>query len=124
MLQAHLSAAPRSAFIGKAKTEVLTLDSVFDTYRKKSERTYLKIDTQGFEAEVLDGFSKNLKNVIAVELELSIVPLYENQYLYKHFFTFFEENGFTLWSVIPGFFSPITGQHLQFDAVFVNKNLN
>lgn len=121
MLQTHISAAPASTYIGKSKTEVITLDSVFDTYRKSSEKTFLKIDTQGFETQVLDGASKNLQNIFAVQLELSIVPLYDNQDIYKYFFTFFEKNGFTLWSLIPGFADTATGQLLQFDAVFFRK---
>ncbi|MGA8615093.1 MAG: FkbM family methyltransferase, partial [Xanthobacteraceae bacterium] len=53
MLEAHSSAAPASAYVGKARTEVITLDSVFDDYRGRNERTLLKIDTQGFEDKVL-----------------------------------------------------------------------
>lgn len=121
MLQTHISAAPDSTYIGKSKVEVITLDSVFDIYRKSNEKMFLKIDTQGFETEVLDGASKNLQNIFAVQLELSIVPLYDNQDIYKYFFTFFEENGFTLWSLIPGFADAATGQLLQFDAVFFRR---
>ena len=119
MLQAHLSVAPDSAYIGKAKTDVITLDSVFESYRANSEKTFLKIDTQGFETEVLNGLSVNLRNIFAVQLELSIVPLYDNQDLYKYFFAFCEEKGFFLWSLIPGFYDASTGQLLQFDAIFV-----
>ena len=120
MLQKHSTAAPNSLYIGKAKTEILTIDSIFNLYHTGGgEKTFLKIDTQGFEAEVIIGASNSLENIIGVQLECSIVPLYENQYLYKHFFTFFEDNGFTLWSLIPGFFDPKTGQYLQFDAVFI-----
>ncbi|MFX8373787.1 FkbM family methyltransferase, partial [Acinetobacter baumannii] len=73
MLPAHLSAAPESLYIGKAKTKVITLDSVFDEYRVNKEKVFLKIDTQGFEAEVLSGLSRNLRNITAVQLEMSIV---------------------------------------------------
>ncbi|UZJ42721.1 FkbM family methyltransferase [Prosthecochloris sp. SCSIO W1101] len=122
MLQVHSSAAPASVYIGKAKTDVITLDSVFDFYRKNNEKIFLKIDTQGFENEVLKGLSKNLKNIFGVQLELSVVPLYENQNLYKYFFAFFEENGFFLWSLIPGFADAKTGQLFQFDAIFVRNS--
>ena len=121
MLEAHSSAAPDSVYIGKAKTEVITLDSVFDTYRKNEEKTFLKMDTQGFEREVLSGLSVNLKNIFAVQLELSLVPLYENQDLFEYFFAFFKENNFTLWNLVPGFLNRETGQLLQFDAVFIRN---
>ena len=121
MLQAHSSVAPDSGYIGKTKTEVITIDSIFDSYRKNNEKTYLKIDVQGFEKEVLEGLTLNLKNIFAVQLELSIVPLYDKQELYKYFFSFFEKNGFVLWSLAPVFHNPKTGELLQFDAIFVKK---
>lgn len=121
MLQAHTAAEPDSSYIGKAKTDVIALDSVFEQYRSNNEKTYLKIDTQGFESEVLKGVRRNLKNIFAVELELSIVPLYEGQSLYMHFFNSFDANEFYLWSLEPVFANPQTGQLLQFDAVFVRK---
>jgi FkbM family methyltransferase len=123
MLDSHSSAAPESCYIGKTKTDVITLDSVFDGYRKNNEKILLKIDVQGFESEVLKGLALNLKNIFAVEIELSVVPLYEKQELYDYFFSFFEKNGFTLWSLVPLFKNPETGKLLQFDAIFIKKKL-
>lgn len=122
MLSSHSSAAPESLYIGKAKTNVIALDSVFELYSKPGDRIFLKIDTQGFETEVLNGVCDHLRNVNLVQLELSVIPLYENQDPYRYYLDFFEKNGFILWSLIPGFSHPSTGQLLQFDAVFVNKN--
>jgi hypothetical protein len=58
---------------------------------------------------------------MAVQLELSVVPLYESQLLYRDFFDFFQEAGFTLWSLAPGFADRRTSQLLQFDALFVRS---
>ena len=99
----HSSSAPESTYIGKTKTNVITLDSIFNSYRNNNEKTFLKIDVQGFESEVLKGLSLNLKNIFAVEIELSVVPLYKKQELCNYFFNFFEKNGFTLWSLVPVF---------------------
>ena len=117
----HSSAEPKSSYIGKTMTDVITLDSIFSSYRKNDEKVFLKIDVQGFESEVLKGLALNLKNFFAVEIELSVVPLYEKQELCNYFFYFFEKNGFTLWSLVPIFQSDETGELLQFDAVFVRK---
>lgn len=76
---------------------------------------------QGFESKVLKGLTLNLKNVFGVEIEMSVVPLYDNQELYNYFFSFFEQNGFALWSLVPIFRKDDTGELLQFDAVFVRK---
>lgn len=121
MLEAHLSSAPESIYIGKTKTNIFTLDSIFDSFRLNNDKTYLKIDTQGFEKEVLDGATLSLKNIFAVQLELSIQPLYDGQELYKYFFSFFEKSGFSLWSLEPVFEDKKTGKLLQFDAIFVKN---
>lgn len=119
MLDAHASAEPESVYVGTAETEIVTLDSVFDRYGRPGDRVFLKIDTQGFEAEVLKGCAQALPRIQGVQLELSTVPLYQGQELYRYFFDLFESQGFTLWSILPGFSNPHTGQHLQFDAVFL-----
>ena len=116
MLDSHLLAAPESSYIGKIKTDVITLDSVFDAYQKNDEKILLKIDVQGFENEVLKGLALNLKNIFAVEIELSVVPLYEKQELYDYFFSFFEKNGFTLWSLILMFKNSMT---VEFCLIFL-----
>lgn len=101
--------------------KVVTLDSIFDLYAKDGKKSFLKIDTQGFEAEVLKGLTKNLANIFGIQLELSIVPLYKNQETYEYFLDLLERNGFVLWSLIPGFYDRRTGQLLQFDAIFVRE---
>jgi FkbM family methyltransferase len=123
MLNTLSSAAPDSVYVGTVETSVITLDSIFDSLITKSERVFLKIDTQGFESEVLAGSLANIRKIKAVQLELSTVPLYEGQELYRYFFDFFEVNGFQLWSILPGFTNIKTGQLLQFDAIFVNQSL-
>ena len=119
MLAAHSDAAPESVYLTKDLTKVLTLDSVIGQYRRGQERVFLKIDTQGFERQVLEGAQECLKFVAGVQLELSVVPLYESQNLYRYFLDYLAERGFVLWSLTPGFTDPETGQMLQFDAIFI-----
>lgn len=120
ILNTCLSAAPDAVYIGEVGTPIVTLDSVFDSYTNHSERIFLKIDTQGYEWEVLAGCLKKLPQIKAIQLELSTVTLYEGQKLYRDFFEFFESNGFYLWSIMPGWPNETTGQTLQFDAIFIN----
>ena len=122
MLSTHSSAVPESIYIGQIETEVATLDSIFNRYRTKNEKTFVKIDTQGFETEVLKGAKESLPSITGVQLELSIVPLYEGQDLYRYFLDFFEKRGFLLWSILPGFGDSKTGQLLQFDAIFIRPD--
>ena len=119
MLQAHSNAAPQSVYVGKDSAKIITLDSVFYDYRRAKERVFLKIDTQGFERAVLEGAKNCLRDIQAVQLELSLVALYQGQELYDYFFSYLKNTGFEIWSFVPGFTDPRTGRSLQFDAVFV-----
>lgn len=60
---------------------VVPLDEVFDelTVHVPSARTFLKIDTQGFDDRVLRGAGERLEGVEGLQLELSLQPLYEGQ---------------------------------------------
>lgn len=119
MLAAHSDAAPESIYVGKTTTKLITLDSVFKLYVQENQRVFLKIDTQGYEKQVLAGAKESLKHIHCVQLELSVVPLYDSQDLYEHFFEFFKTEGFELWSLHRVFDDQKTGRMLQFDAIFV-----
>ena len=121
MLPSHLSAAPDSGSIGSHRAQVITLDSLLQVWEPHRGKIYLKIDTQGFEQEVLNGATSTLDCVAAVQLELSLIELYKGQALYDYFFSFFKTQGFVLHHLIPGFIDPQSGQLLQFDAVFFRK---
>lgn len=121
MLPAHSNAAPDSVSVGIEQTRVIMIDNLIDKWMDFKGNIYLKIDTQGFEAEVLQGAKLTLEQVVAVQLELSIVELYKGQALYDYFFDFFRDRGFMLFQLIPGFLNPQNGQLLQFDAVFIRQ---
>ena len=123
ILRSHTDSAPESRFIGKVETPVATLDSIFARYAGSSRNIMLKVDTQGFEHEVMLGSLESISRIKLIQLELSLVPLYEGQKLYDYFVDFLEQFGFVLWKIEPGFTNPSSGQLLQFDATFLNLNL-
>ena len=84
---------------------------------------FLKIDVQGHEKEVLKGVMGNLSSIKAVQIELSLIPLYSNQETYLYYFNFFLSHGFVVWNLESGFREPDSGRLLQFDVLFVNLNL-
>ena len=118
MLDAHASAAKGSAFTGKVEAPIAQLDSVVGEYINGSEKYFIKIDTQGFEWEVLNGARKTLANAQGVLCELSLVPLYEGQRMWVELMERLEAEGFTLWAIQKGFTDPHDGRTLQVDAVF------
>jgi len=112
------SAAKGSAYMGIESTPLRRLDSVAPEYLAKSRRPFLKIDTQGFEWQVLDGARETLPHVQGVHCELSLVTLYDGQHLWEEMIERLRQEGFTLWSIQKGFTDPRDGRTLQVDASF------
>jgi len=121
MLEKHSDSAKNSAYIGKIKSPISCLDSVVGQYLSDSEKFFIKIDTQGFEWQVLDGATESLAQAQGVLCELSLVPLYQGQRLWKEMIERLQAEGFVLWAVQKGFTEPLTGQTLQIDAIFYRK---
>ncbi len=118
MLEAHRSAAPASEYQGTEHVPVDTIDAVAPTYMKDALSVLLKVDTQGYEWRVLDGAAATLPGLRAVLLEMSLVPLYEGQHLWREMIGRLEALGFETWSLQPGFVDSSTGRTLQVDGMF------
>lgn len=121
MLDAHSSAAVGSAYVGSERAPLIRLDTVVEHYLSADSRPFVKIDTQGFEWQMLDGTSETLNRAQGVSLELSLVPLYEEQRLWREIIKRMENEGFTLWAIQKGFTDPRTGRSLQVDAIFLRQ---
>jgi FkbM family methyltransferase len=118
MLESHRSAAPYSAYQGKELVTIQMLDAVAWQYLKDARAVFLKIDTQGFEWQVLDGARDTLPHIKGILVELSLVPLYEGQHLWREVIDRLEAGGFTLWTFKPVFSDQASGRTLQVDGVF------
>lgn len=119
MLDAHLNAAPESAYIGIERAPLRRLDSIGTEYLRPDSKLLIKIDTQGFEHEVIKGSPRLLSFATGVHIELSMVPLYEGQVLYDDLIAQLKSLGFKqLWVVDPMFFDQKSGRLLCVDATF------
>ena len=118
MLPAHINSAPGSAYIDKEIIQVKTLDSIFNSLCTQTNKVYMKIDTQGFESKVLKGAENSLKQIDTVQLEMSLVPLYEGEVLFNEMCVFMSDKGYNLVAIEPVFSNPDTGQLLQLDGIF------
>lgn len=122
MLDSHIEGAPESKIIGKEKVQVFPLDEIASTYIGDSKNIFLKIDVQGFEQEVLKGAQGMLDKAKGVEMEISLVPLYENQtWLLPQILEYMEQKGFQLTSIVPAFTDNVTGKVLQCNGIFYRK---
>ncbi len=118
MLDSHANASPGSAYVGTERVPLSKLDSVARAYLRSGTVPFLKIDTQGYEDRVLNGATELLAKVKGLQLELSLVPLYEGQQLYDVLSARLRALGFSIWAIWPGFFDPRSGRMLQVDATF------
>lgn len=118
MLDRHASAAPESRYVSTELVPLRTLDSLAHQYLDEKSRPFIKIDTQGYENQVLDGASNFLDRAIGVQLELSTVSLYAGQSLYDQIIGRMTGAGFSIRAIWPGFRDRMTGELLQFDAAF------
>lgn len=118
MLEKHIEAAPHSAYIGKVGVPIKRLDETLGEDFHQSLAPFLKIDTQGYEWDVLDGAAHALEKCQGVLVELSFIPLYEGQHLWLEVVDRLQKSGFRLWALQPGFTDNQTGQLLQADGIF------
>lgn len=111
---------------GNGQTETIhvrRLDAVASQYIRPDDRTWLKMDVQGFELMVLRGAAATLPSILAVEAEMSVWPFYSGQPLYRELVDHMDAAGFDLWSISPGHRVPETGRMIEMDGIFVNRTL-
>lgn len=119
MTEAHLRAEPNSRYTRREPVDIATLDQVASRLQLSPVATLIKIDTQGYEMEVLQGARELLEQVVLVEVEMSLVELYDGQATSKSLWTYLEHLGFELVAVHPGFSDPTSGRMLQMDGMFL-----
>lgn len=122
MLSAHVAAAPDSVYVGKEVVEATTLRAQIDRFVERGERLLVKIDTQGSELGVLAGGGRALERVLGLQLELSLVQLYEGQPLIEEVITAVRGLGFVPVALEPDYYDPSTGQLLQADGIFFRRD--
>jgi FkbM family methyltransferase len=121
MNDVHLKAAPDSKYIASETVRVERLDDIARPLLPKDGRLFLKVDTQGYEEEVLAGADLILKSVSAMQLELSVVPLYQHAPSLRRILELCEGLGFQLHGLIPGFYEEKSGRLLQMDGLFLRN---
>jgi FkbM family methyltransferase len=129
MLDSHLAAAPNSAYLQKEKVPLRRLDNVLADHLNLLRTTaaptrciFLKLDVQGYESHVLAGATQLLNHTLAVQLEMSLLPLYEGEALMPQMHAAMTAKGFDLWDLEPSFRDPATGRLLQLDGIFLRSS--
>lgn len=83
-----------SATSHREEIRIGTLDGV--ARARPDEVSFLKIDTQGFEQQVLSGAEETLPRLAGIQMELPVIHLYEGVWTMTDAIGFMKENGFLL----------------------------
>lgn len=117
----HVESAPKSKIVGTQKVRIARLDDEIGVFGSSMRNIYLKVDVQGFELEVLRGANALLKKTLVVQLEVSLVSLYDDQAEWTEIHQYMKGNNFLLWGIQNGFHDKNTGQQLQVDLIYVRN---
>jgi FkbM family methyltransferase len=122
MAPLHLSVAPASRYVGEERVTVRRLDSVAPEALLPDRVTFLKLDVQGYEDRVLAGASETLANVVGLQVEMQLAPLYDGAPMLSDTVSRLGDRGFDLMSIEPGFLDVATGRQLAVDGIFFRRN--
>lgn len=119
VLAAHASAAPPT--INITCKPVSRLDTLIDLGKCRVP-DLLKIDTQGYELDVLKGFERNLLGVQVILAELNLIDIYAEVPLAHQVINWLADHGFVLYDIASLIRRPLDGVLWQADFLFVQVN--
>jgi FkbM family methyltransferase len=116
-----LATSPGAIYVGSRMTALARLDSIANDILRADDDVYLKMDVQGYELPALKGAVQTLRQVVAIEVELSLVPLYERQALVHEVMGYLSERGFEPVWLEKVLVDSHSGHLLQVDGLFVRR---
>jgi FkbM family methyltransferase len=83
------------------QVEVRCLDELFSHLVSgiRDPRVFLKMDTQGYDLEVFKGAHSSIRNILGLQSEISVRPLYQGMPHYLEALSVYEEAGFELFDL-------------------------
>ncbi len=103
------------------KVEVIRLDDYVNAIDSNLNIDFLKIDTQGFEPEVFDGFGDKLSNVDVVLTELLFFDFYERSLSFSDIEFYLLRAGFSIYDISHISKNPMNGRTDWVDAIYVHE---
>lgn len=122
MRRTHQDAYPQGNYVGTEDVPIRQLDSVTPEILRPGDVAFLKVDVQGFEKQVIAGGGATLRRCVGMQLELSLVPLYDGGMLIQEALDLAYSLGFALSAYAPFFLDIRDGRVLQADGVFFRSD--
>ena len=122
MTDKHIIADTNSSYLKTEEVPVRRIENLAKEILPKNYNAFLKIDTQGFEKQVLDGSKGILKNIKGLQVEMSFDELYEGELTFSTMLDYIKGLGFTLCHIENGFKNQKTGNFYKLMVFFINLN--
>jgi FkbM family methyltransferase len=114
--------SPSSRVTRREAAPLHRLDAVAGAYLEPDDRVFLKIDTQGYEPQVLAGAGALIDRLCGIQLEMSLVPIYEGERDFRTTLDELAAAGFEAYLLLPGYFERKLARQLQLDGVFMRPS--
>ena len=108
--------------VDTVKAEVVRLDDYLTDHPELLGRSYLKIDTQGFEREVLEGLGNMLHEMVAIQVETSLVNSYVDEKDWLESMLYMRDAGFEVATMVCNSSIPSKARVREFDIVYVRND--
>lgn len=106
------------------EVEIIRLDEYIDAIDPNLHIDFLKIDTQGYEPEVLDGLGDKLKNVDVILTELMFFDFYERSLSFSDIEKYLLKYNFKMYDISHLSKNPMNGRTDWIDVIYVNETQN
>lgn len=122
ILDELVHSAPEAMYVGIEHVTIQRLDQACAKAVDEAAATFLKADVQGYEIHVLESATGILPQVVGLQLEMSLVPLYVGAPTLESVLERVRAMGFSLVGLEPGF-AAADGRLLQADGLFERSRL-
>lgn len=97
------------------------LDAVLDelTGAGAFRKIFLKLDTQGFDTEVFKGLGSRLDDILVLQSEISLIPIYDNMPHWTESLALYESAGFGVAGMFPVNWD--AGRVVEYDCLLTRK---
>jgi FkbM family methyltransferase len=108
--------------VNTVEARIVRLDDYLRENTALQGRPYLKIDTQGFEREVLEGLGNMFDKMVAIQVETSLIDSYVGEADWIDSLIYMRDHGFEVATMICNSSVPNRARVREFDIVFVRRD--
>ncbi len=115
------TALPKARETGREETPLRRIDRLLRGDIAAASRPFLKIDTQGQDMAALKSAEGVIDKLRGIQIEMSLLPLYEGETLYLDILKHLDARGFTPHMLVERSFSDSLARQLQLDGIFIRE---